>query len=864
MEGETLLPASNLQSSVLNLEVVASTETAGTSMSKIVEGESGTLLDESGDKVSVSLATLSAMSETPINQIAEPADVSTQVSLIQPGHRNLEPIQNSIGRSGHTNEFEIQHKDDNVFMSDPTKGTQANSASANNDVGSVVASAETLVPEGLSQPNYYVTDPIPQITTVGEYTTITTTDPSIEDTNSTLHESINGQSNNDANKNIITTNSNNCSGMVEKNSSINLDTAQTSMSSQLNMEGNENQQDPTIILLNQDSAAVAGVATTLEAATIDSLASPNQKRKRANSTTEKAKNASTTKRKRNAKGGKGGPKTETTTKKGKKSKNATNTNNKITDQDSDCDTDDASDGDDADFYREFSRPSRRSLKNSPEFAKAYANYSKAIQEKKSGEANFEKISKQFEAALQRKENAQKVLLSAKELLYKADLEVHCYWNTMYHKLKAYKEVNGHCMVPYTRGIVTNTEEKKLGAWVHCQRKNYHNYHRGLNSTKQSTQQQSTADSNKKNSNNINNQNRMKPQRIVALEKLGFVWSFFDTKWNQRIKDLEAYKNEHGHLHVPFKYPPNQSLAHWVHNQRRDYNLYQEGKPSQMTIEKINELEALGFAWKSDYPRTKRRLTPDPTSLTESQLWNENYNALAAFHSQHGHCSVNRFTSPNRKLCAWLTWQRKQHKLYVQGQPSQMNPERIKKLNDLGFEWTPRNKPGSGGVVNVTQNSKPSIVVISPSVPMTCSNVDTIQESEDTMPIPIAIANKVVPNQMQVLVVQPPTHSQKDLKLEYHQEQHHEENKMIASECQTADPLNQQQLHLRLQANQQHQEQQQIDPLNQQHLQLSQQCEEHNIIPSNTQNPDPLNQQHIPIQLLNSSADDNDVALMAQI
>jgi len=513
--------------------------------------------------------------------------------------------------------------------------------------------------------------------------------------------------------------------------------------------------DQAIIIDNSNPSHMSLDHSKLNSVLEAEAAPAVQKDKKKRNSTDKSKTTPSTKRKRSGKG-----KNEN-----KKGKNGSDVES---DSDSLSDTDETN--------REFSRPSRRSLKNSPEFAKAYALYSKAHQEKKAAEAQFDKVSKQFEAALQRKALADTNLARAKEALYEADLQVSCYWNTMYHKLAKYKEINGHCMVPYTRGVVTDAEEKKLGAWVHCQRKNYHNYQKAINMAKLQGPQSPTPPGPQGNI-------RMKPQRIVALEKLGFVWSFFDTKWSQRITDLAAYKERHGHLNVPFKYPPNQSLAHWVHNQRRDYNLFQEGKPSQMTVEKINELESLGFAWKSDYPRTKRKLTPEPVSLTEAELWGENYNALVAFHQQYGHCSVNRFTSPNRKLCAWLTWQRKQHKLYMSGQSSQLNPERIKKLNDLKFEWTPRNKPGSGGVLI----PKPNVIAPIGNIATNIDSINKTVSEATTMTIPMEIGGKSDAEKMEVAVAPTPAYQQNELKMEYPQDV-----KVNTTDGQAPNPLNQHQ------------------------------------------------------------------------
>ena len=48
--------------------------------------------------------------------------------------------------------------------------------------------------------------------------------------------------------------------------------------------------------------------------------------------------------------------------------------------------------------------------------------------------------------------------------------------------------------------------------------------------------------------------------------------------------------------VPRKYSVNPKLGLWVLKQRSNFRLYQEGKPSPMTAERILVLESISFEW----------------------------------------------------------------------------------------------------------------------------------------------------------------------------------------------------------------------------------------------------------------------------
>jgi len=107
-----------------------------------------------------------------------------------------------------------------------------------------------------------------------------------------------------------------------------------------------------------------------------------------------------------------------------------------------------------------------------------------------------------------------------------------------------------------------------------------------------------------------------------------VWDVNDQRLKDRIKQLKEYKKKYGHCSMPFNYKPDQSLAHWVHGCRREYKLYQDGKASDMTPQRIAELEKLGFVWKSDFPRKfKKERKHVPTEMEDWENCSINFSPV---------------------------------------------------------------------------------------------------------------------------------------------------------------------------------------------------------------------------------------------
>ena len=142
------------------------------------------------------------------------------------------------------------------------------------------------------------------------------------------------------------------------------------------------------------------------------------------------------------------------------------------------------------------------------------------------------------------------------------------WSVRFQQLREYKVQSGHCLVPYQYSA-----NPKLGKWVSNQRSSYRSYQEGK-------------------------PNSITEERIRELESIGFDWATTKTGlasiWSAQFQQLCEYKIQSGHCIVPQQYAANPNLGRWVSAQRAQYKLFQKGKPSPMTEERIHELESIDF------------------------------------------------------------------------------------------------------------------------------------------------------------------------------------------------------------------------------------------------------------------------------
>ena len=138
--------------------------------------------------------------------------------------------------------------------------------------------------------------------------------------------------------------------------------------------------------------------------------------------------------------------------------------------------------------------------------------------------------------------------------------------------------------------------------------------------------------------------------VEIVDRLGMGWD----EWYGLLRKF--YKRE-GHCRVPAANEEDGvNLGRWVGTQR--------SRKKSLTPDQIKRLDSLSFSW-------------DPFA----DQWEQAFAALQKFHRREGHCRVQA----NRKesglsLGIWVSRQR--------GQKKSLTPDRLKRLNDLGFSWDP--------------------------------------------------------------------------------------------------------------------------------------------------------------------------------
>lgn len=93
----------------------------------------------------------------------------------------------------------------------------------------------------------------------------------------------------------------------------------------------------------------------------------------------------------------------------------------------------------------------------------------------------------------------------------------------------------------------------------------------------------------------NKPSSMTDERVQALNLINFVWDSHSTVWEDRLIELEAFRAKHNHCNVTSSnYPSGGTLVSWVKSQRRQFRLRKDGRKSNLTPKRIQQLESLGF------------------------------------------------------------------------------------------------------------------------------------------------------------------------------------------------------------------------------------------------------------------------------
>lgn len=144
-------------------------------------------------------------------------------------------------------------------------------------------------------------------------------------------------------------------------------------------------------------------------------------------------------------------------------------------------------------------------------------------------------------------------------------------------------------------------------------------------------------------------------------------AFQNERWMDRFQELVDFYEREGHFNVPYK--SNTTLFQWVKRQRHQFKLRSMGEHSNLTMDRIQQLDKIGFVWNSHLA-----------------AWNDKFQELKEFKMIHGHCFVPCSYKGNSKLSTWIKRQRRQYRKFMAGQASTLDALRIEKLEKLGLVW----------------------------------------------------------------------------------------------------------------------------------------------------------------------------------
>jgi len=199
------------------------------------------------------------------------------------------------------------------------------------------------------------------------------------------------------------------------------------------------------------------------------------------------------------------------------------------------------------------------------------------------------------------------------------------WNLGFKHVKQYIQEFGDTLVKST---YKSNDDYNLGTWVKQQR-----------------------------AANINN--IISSENFQKLNALGFIWDVDEYEWNLGYEHLILYVKENGHALVPSGHMIDDfNLYSWVYNQRKRMS---EKRINDVEIKKLDDL---GFSWDDKKERE----------------WTMGFEYLKQFIKDNGNSFIpSGFKINNFNLYTWAMYHRRKKE--------NIAPERIQKLNNIGFDWS---------------------------------------------------------------------------------------------------------------------------------------------------------------------------------
>jgi hypothetical protein len=118
-------------------------------------------------------------------------------------------------------------------------------------------------------------------------------------------------------------------------------------------------------------------------------------------------------------------------------------------------------------------------------------------------------------------------------------------------------------------------------------------------------------------------------------------NILEVSWKQRYQQLVEYASEHGDCLVSRSYH-DKKLYNWVILQRQEFKKWRQGKRSNLSVERKNALEKIGFVWRMKM-------------LPKAVCWDTRFEELCAYKQEHGNTLVPQKYRPNVQLGRWYVF-----------------------------------------------------------------------------------------------------------------------------------------------------------------------------------------------------------------
>jgi superfamily II DNA or RNA helicase len=209
-----------------------------------------------------------------------------------------------------------------------------------------------------------------------------------------------------------------------------------------------------------------------------------------------------------------------------------------------------------------------------------------------------------------------------------------YWLKGLEQLKKFREQHGHCNLSKVEKC-----DDRLKAWASYQRARIA-------------------------------QDKIDPDHKAQLDALDFssTRDAIDYHWNQMYERLKQYHATNGSADVPNRWPEDIKLASWVSQQR------QRRKNNQLSQDEFSLLDELKFTWQ----------------FRERGSWDDRLAELIQFKAKNGHFEVPLNCTEVPKLGRFVRNMRAKRNNVT------LLPDRIAKLDGIGFNWVSSKKVLVGG------------------------------------------------------------------------------------------------------------------------------------------------------------------------